>query len=707
MACVEIVHELDKRLRLRLLSDADDFAQTEVTLRQLPGVADVRANRACASLTLVYDGRPEVRASILATAHRTPTMAADTWRPPPTIERGRLMLAAGAIAAALLLPAPLAAAITWLNVADNLARGVVAVLRGTLKTDVLDALAIGVPAARGEYATANVTRFLLGLAEYIEATTVQQSDELLRSLLRQTPGDVWVERGDGELARVPFGQLKGGERVVIGAGETIPVDGEVVAGDAYVDQSTVTGESLPLPRTVGDQALAGSTLTDGRLVIRAERVGEATTTGRISHYIQDALNRPADIQTASSVFADRRVGITLATAAAVFALTRDWRRIESVFMVDYSCAVKLGTPIAIKSAMYRAAQAGCLVKSGTALETLAGVDTIVFDKTGTLTHNTLEVTDICPLDPGVDEERAAAMVASLGEHTNHPIARAVVGLAQQRRLAHIPHEDVNFIIGHGVEANVDGRRIRFGSRHFLEDDEHISFADARKTVRAFQEEGKSLLYVAADERPLAVFALRDRLRPESASTLARLRALGVKRLVMITGDHRAPALAFAEMLGIDAVHYEQQPEDKANIIAALKREGRRVAYIGDGVNDGPALMAADVGLSMPRAADIARATADIVLLEDRLDSIATMLAIAQKAMGLIHSNFQIAVGVNSAILAAAAFGRLSPLAAATLHNGTTIAVLLRALLSGRGHSLVTEKFSRDSVALEHSRAREQ
>jgi cation-transporting P-type ATPase C len=682
MACVEIVHEIDKRLRLRLLSNDDAFAQTEAALRQLSGVSDVRANRACSSLTLLYDGRPEVRGSILATAGN-PSTPAEFWRPPPAVSTRRVMLAAGAIAAALVFPAPLAAAITWLNIAGVLARGFFAAAKGALKTDVLDALALGLPAMRGEFATTNVTRFLLALAEYIEASTVQQSDELLRSLLRQAPGDVWVERPEGELTRVPFMALKGGERVVVGAGETIPIDGRVVAGAAYVDQSMVTGEGLPLPRAVGDEALAGGVLTDGRLVIQAERVGAATTTGRITRYIQEALDRPADIQTVSSVFADRRVGITLATAAGVFALTRDWRRIESVFMVDYSCAVKLGTPIAIKSAMYRAAQEGCLVKSGTAIETLAGVDTIVFDKTGTLTHNTLEVTDICPIDPGLDEERAAAMVASLGEHTTHPIARAIVRLAQERRLAHIPHEEVNFIVGHGVEAQVDGRLIRFGSRHYLEDDEHISFANSRKMVRALQEQGKSLLYVAADERPLAVFALRDRLRPESAGTLAQLRDLGVKQLVMITGDHRGPALAFAETLGIDAVHYEQHPEDKATIIAALKQEGLRVAYIGDGVNDGPALMTADVGISMPRAADIARATADVVLLEDRVDSVATMLRVAQQAMRLIHSNFQIAVGVNSAILAGAALGRLSPIAAATLHNGTTIAVLLRALLSAR------------------------
>ncbi|WP_363351525.1 HAD-IC family P-type ATPase [Methylocystis echinoides] len=231
------------------------------------------------------------------------------------------------------------------------------------------------------------------------------------------------------------------------------------------------------------------------------------------------------------------------------------------------------------------------------------------------------------------------MIASLGEHTSHPIARAVVRLAEQKRLAHSPHEEVSFIVGHGVQATVEGRRIRFGSRHYLEDDEHISFAAARETVYRFQAEVKSLLYVAADDSPFAVVALRDRLRSECAATLARLRALGVKRLVMITGDHRAAATAFGKTLGPDQVYYEQQPEDKARIIAALKQQGARVAYVGDGVNDGPALMEADVGVSMPRAADIARATADIVLLDDRLDGLAQGLFLSQNTMRLIRSNF--------------------------------------------------------------------
>ncbi|ACK51821.1 heavy metal translocating P-type ATPase [Methylocella silvestris BL2] len=678
---VRIIHELPQRLRLRLASRPEDLARASTAVRRAPGVTAVRINPGCAALTAAYDGLPQTRAKILALAANPPAGAAP-WEQPESSDRHTLILTAASLFVSMMAPRPLAAAVTFVNVAGTILRGAAAATHG-LKVEVLDALAIGLPTLRGEYVTANFTRFLVALAAYIESTTVERSDELLRSLLRQQPADVWVKRESGELERIPFAQLRGGEHVAVGVGETIPVDGEIIEGDAYVDQAAVTGESLPIPRAPGDVALAGGIITDGRLVIRADRVGDSTTTGRITRYIQEALERPAEIQSVSDAMADRRVGITLASAAGVLALTRDWRRLESVLMVDYSCTVKLGTPIALKSAMYRAARQGCLVKSGQAIEILAGVDTVVFDKTGTLTQNTLDVTDICPLRPDVDEDLAVAIVASLGEHTAHPIARAIVDLAQQRHLAHIPHEEVNFIVGHGVEGAVNGETVCFGSRHFLEDDEHISFAPQRALAAKLRAEGKSLLFAAQENRPLAVFALRDSLRAEALSTLSRLRALGVKRLVMITGDHRAKAIAFGDALGMDDVFYEQQPEDKARIIGELMAKGARVAYIGDGVNDGPALMAADVGVAMPRAADIARATADIVLIEDRLDSLATMLEVSQQTMRLIRSNFRVAVGANTAILIGAVAGLLPARVTATLHNGATIAVLIRSLLSNR------------------------
>ena len=677
---VVVVHELPRRLRLRLCAGPDALGRAAAALRGLDAVTSVRANPDCGALVVGYDGDASSRARILAMARRPPA-GLEPFAPVEHADGADLTLRAAAVLASLILPRPAAAALTLANVAGTLVRGAMAAATEGLKVEVLDALAIGVPTARGNYGTANFTQFLMELASYIEATTVERSDDLLRSLLHRRPADVWVEREGGQLEHVPYASLEGGEAVVVGLGETIPVDGTVISGDAYVDQSAVTGESLPIPRTTGDDALAGGILTDGRLVVRADRIGESTTTGRITRYIQEALARPAEIQAVSDALADRRVGITLASAAGVFAVTRNWRRIESVFMVDYSCTVKLGTPIALKSTMYRAARQGSLVKSGQALETLAGVDTIVFDKTGTLTLNTLQVTDICPLSPGVDESLALALVASLGEHVSHPIARALVKLAREKHLAHIPHEEVSFIVGHGVEGTINGEVVRFGSRHFLEDDEHISFAAQRALVKELEAAGKSLLYAARAERPLAVFALRDRLRPEAAETVARLRQLGVKRLVMLTGDHRAKALAFGHTLGMDEVFYEQQPEDKARIIGELKAAGACVAFVGDGVNDGPALMTADVGIAMPRAADIARATADILLLEDRLDALADLLQASQETMRLIHSNFRVAVVANSAILGGAASGLLPAFATAALHNGTTIAVLIRSLLA--------------------------
>ncbi|MGQ3672419.1 heavy metal translocating P-type ATPase [Xanthobacter sp. TB0136] len=682
---IRVAHEVATRLRLRLDADPDFLSRSATAVRDLRGVKAVRINPGCRSIIVTYDGSPEAREQILSTAAAPPSNVPPLAEP-PTTNSSPLILSGAALVAAKLLPKPAAGVVTWLNIAPTLVKGAVAGVQHGLKVEVLDALSMGLPSLRGDYTTANFTRFLVELADYIESTTAERSDELLRSLLHRTPDDVWVQLETGEQVQVPFKSLKGGEHVVVGVGETIPIDGTVISGDAYVDQSAVTGESLPMPRSAGSPALAGGIITDGSLVIRAERVGESTTTGRITRYIQDALERPAEIEAISDQIADKRVGITLASAAGVFALTRSVQRMESVFMVDYSCTVKLGTPIALKTAMYQGARKGCLVKSGQAIEGLAAVDTVVFDKTGTLTENTLQVTDICSLADDVTEEHALAVVASLGEHTTHPIARAVVAFARERHLAHIPHEEVNFIVGHGVEGVVQGEMIRFGSRRFLEEDEHVSFKEENALIAKFQAEGKSLLYVARDNKPLAVIALRDQLRADAEATLARLRELGVKQLVMITGDEKAKALAFGKTLGIDKVFYEKKPEDKANIITELKNAGAKVAFVGDGVNDGPALMAAHVGVAMPKAADIARATADIVLTEDRLGSLSSILEISQEAMRLINSNFKIAVGANSAILASAAAGLLSPIATSVLHNGTTIAVLIRSLLAGREHA---------------------
>lgn len=682
VVAMRVVHETRGRLRCRLNGKAAAF-DAVAAIEGVAGVRSVRLNRPCRSLVVEFDGRPTTRSAIMAAANPgaeivSPVVAVAGEGP----DLAQVVLSGAIMASSLLLPPPFKGMLSAANVAGVIVRGIRALTSRGVTVEVLDALAMSLPLLRREYGTANFARFLLDLGGYMENSTAQRSDHLLRDLLRAEPEAVWVQTEDGQVAEMAYAQLVPGSKVVVGTGNLIPVDGVVFSGNAYVNQAAVTGESLPVPREQGDEVLSGSVVEDGRLVILAERVGNATTTARISRYIQEALANPTGIQGESRKMADKRVLITLASGAAVFALTRDWRRLESVFLVDYSCAVKFGTPIAVKAAMFRAAKDGCLVKSGLALETVAAVDTVVFDKTGTLTHNNLEVTDIhCLAGSGVDDEELLALVASVAEHTSHPIASAVVSLASQRHLAHISHEEVDFIVGHGVASTVEGRVIRLGSRHYLEEHEGVSFHGSDRLIQHLMAEGRSLLFVSADGRPLGIIGLRDRVRAEAAGVLEGLRALGVREVMMITGDHREKALQLGETLKLDRVFHDQKPEDKANIIEALKAEGRTVAFVGDGVNDGPALMAAHVGIAMPRAADIARATADIVLLEDRLGSLVSLRALAGDTMRLIRSNFKASVGINSAIMAGAAMGRLSPVATATLHNGTTIAILLRALAS--------------------------
>ena len=678
-----IAHQTRGRLRLRLDRRAAAlWPRTATRIEVVRGVTEVRLNAACASLVVAFDGAPDTRRAILKALDEP--IAADAVPPADCDgpDLGQVVMSGVLLAGCAVLPAPLKGVVTALNVAGVVLRGVKAAAKDGLTVEVLDAIAISLPTLRGEYLTANFTRFLLDLGGYIEASTARRSDHLLRDLLKAEPETVTIELPDGVVIELPYHQVVEGARVVVGTGLRVPVDGVVAAGTAWVNAAAVTGESLPVPREAGDAVLSGSVVEDGRLVVIAERVGDATTTARISRYIREGLADPSGIQSESQRIANRRVLITLASGAGVFALTRDWRRLESVFLVDYSCAVKFGTPIAIKAAMFRAAKAGCLIKSGRALEAVAAVDTVVFDKTGTLTHNTLEVTDIHrPVETSLDEEALLALVASLAEHTSHPVAGAVVDLAKRRHLAHIGHEEVSFLVGHGIGSTVLGRSIRIGSRHYLEEHEGITFNGVEPLIERLAREGKSMLFVSADGELIGVIGLRDRLRAEAPAVLARLRALGVTTVAMITGDHEAKARQIGAALGLDLVFHDQKPEDKARVVEALKAEGRTVAFIGDGVNDGPALMAADVGIAMPRAADIARATADIVLLEDNLDGVPALRAIAADTMALIRSNFAASVAINSAIMAGAALGRLSPVATATLHNGTTIAILLRALAS--------------------------
>jgi len=578
-----------------------------------------------------------------------------------------------------LLSPPARRLVTLINISKILLRGVDTLINRGLKIEVLDAVAIGLSAGRGEHFTANATDFLMELGSYLEKRTERQSDRMLRRLLRPEPGSAWVERG-GTLVQVSDDQIQLEERVEVGPGERIPVDGLVLDGTALVNQSSITGEPLPVRKEVMDRVIAGTVIEDGRLRIEARHVGEATTIARISRFIDASLDKPSGTQRMAERLADRRVYITLGTGALVYLLTGDSRRLSAVFLVDYSCALKLGTPLAFRSGIYHAARSGILLKGGEAIEHLAEIDTVVFDKTGTLTRSDIEVSDVLVLDTERwSRTKLLAVTASIEEHASHPIAEAIVRKAREENLNHIDHGEVDYLVAHGMTCPVNGDRLLIGSRHFLEEHHGICFDAFEADITAFQHQGKTLLYVGTDREAIGLIALGDTLREDTADVLAGLRRLGVKHLVMLTGDHRRRADALARELGIDEVFAEQVPEDKARVLEQLRAEGRRVAFVGDGVNDGPALAAADVGIAMSRGTELARATADVVLLEDRLGLLLDAIDIAQRTMDMVATNYRAAIGINTGVMVGAALGWLSPVATAVLHNGTTVGLLVRAL----------------------------
>ena len=685
---MQVVHELPYRIRFRARSALDSRLQApfvESLSSEVTGVRNARANLTARCLIVRYDGSAAARASLM----RLIAFAPATFEPIAAEARstGRqlrwTLLSATVFVANLMLPSGFRAALTVGIALPTVVSGVRALYAKGLAVEVLDAAAITVSLARRDFGTAAATLTLMSLGNYLEATTSQSSTDLLRHLLAKPPGHAWVEAADRSLIQVPAEDLKENDIVVIGPGDMIPVDGQVVSGAATVNLSSVTGESVPVDREPGTRVLAGGVVVDGRLRVRAVRVGTATTTARIASFIEAALDQKPMIQSNAERLAEQRVLFTLGLGLATFLLTRDPSRLASIFLVDYSCALKLGTPVAVKSALYRGARSSVLIKGGRSIEALAEVDTVVFDKTGTLTFSKLTVTDVVPVDDRNSEGQLLSLLASLEEHATHPVADAIVLEARRKSLGHIHHDEVDFIVAHGLVSETDGQRVVVGSRHFLEEHEGIPFASFAAASDRLSAEGKIVLYAAIGGVPAGLVGLRDRPRPDAAEALAMLRASGVRSLALLTGDRDTKARAMAHELGLDMVYAERRPEEKAEIVRDLQTQGRTVAFVGDGVNDAPALVAADVGIAMPRGADLARATADVVLLRDEIAGVVDSRILASDTIRLIRSNFRWAVALNTLLFIAATTGRTSPVFAAVAHNSVTIGTLVRALIGPR------------------------
>lgn len=679
----QIAHEIPGRLRLRLpllgLPGLDTDHLNRL-LRATRGVSSVRINPAAISAVICHDGLPGTRERVLDRLAGLDHGQLRLRRPGEVSAPSVLPLAGrlALLAAMPILPARVAQAATLAAIAPRVLRGARSLLTEGVTVEVLDSLAVSLGVARGSFATALTTDMMMETGEYLEETTIRQSGALLQELLMPNPDTAWVERG-GEVVELPFAQVCEGDIVVVHAGELVPVDGVVRAGHAQINQASITGESLPEAKAPGDPVIAGSLIESGTLRIEAQQVGPETTTARIAALIRDALDQPSETEKRAERHADRQVYMTLGLGAATLAATRDLRRLSSVFLVDYACPIKLSAPVAVRATMSRAAARGILIKGGPSIEKLSEVDTFVFDKTGTLTRGEVMVTDVVPLGRGGSDAGLLALAASVEEHSQHPLARAIAAEGRLRGMPHVAHGDVSFETGHGLRAEVDGQTVTIGSRHFLEDLAGVGFARHEDRIETLVNEGKMVLFVAIGGRPAGLIALRDELRADARCTVDRLRNAGVRRLVMLTGDRRNRAEGFGDVLGFDEVHAELRPEDKAGILRGLQAQGCKVAFVGDGINDAPALATANVGFSMAQGADIARAAADITLLEDRIGAVADARDAADRAMQIIRTNTDLALGINTGLFVAASAGYLPPVAASVMHNGTTFGLLLAAL----------------------------
>ncbi len=679
-----MVSEQPRRLRLRgrvIAHPCLDLAYVQALVEALSGVASVRINPGARSVIVAYDGATETRARVLEALANIPEDAyredASRDRPPDPF---RAIVTTAIALATPWLPPITRVALSWYFAAPTLLRGATTLVQEGVKVEVLDGSAKLLSLLRGDYFTSNAIGALLDWGEYVEASAEQRSNDLLKSLLAPKTESVWVERGGVE-TKLPLAEVEIGDTVICGPGELIPVDGQVLQGEAAVDQASLTGESLPVPVAAGSPVLSGSVIHEGHIRIAAEQVGAETSMARINRFLETALRTRSEGEKRSTELADRLVPLTFLTSLGVLALTRDLSRAASVLTVDYSCAIKLSNPVAVRSNLYAASRAGVLFKGAQALENLDRVDTLVFDKTGTLTTGDMQVADLISFEE-LTEDGLLALAAGAEEHYDHPVARAVVTEAAGRDLALPPISQVDFVVAHGVSAYVDDQRVLVGSRHFLEDDEGVDCTPADALMADLYAAGKSLLYVARDGKLVGLIALIDRIRPEAEAALADLKRLGIDRIVVLTGDHREAAKALGRaMPAIDDVLWELKPEDKAMAIRRLHDQGRRVAFLGDGVNDAPALVSADVGISMPNGADLAREAAQVVLMRPDLTALVAAVDIAKHTQRVLHHAAMGSIGINSATMALAVAGVLPAVAAATIHNGSTIGILGYAALA--------------------------
>ncbi len=684
MKCT-ILHDLPGRLRVHLCCGRMSLSQADVLeyyLRAQDGVQDVKVYDRTQDAVVVYNGtRGDVIAALasfsFAKAEGMELVPEHTSRELNREFEDKLAITLmRRCVSKLFLPAPITSALALFRSVKYIKEGFLALRHGRLSVAVLDATAITVSMARGDFSTAGSVMFMLRLGEILEEWTRKKSVADLASAMSLRIDNVWLQANGTEIL-TKITDIKPGDRIVIRAGGMIPLDGKVAEGEAMVNQSSLTGESMPVPKRPGSPVYAGTVAEEGECVICVEKLSGSGRYDRVVRMIEESEKLKSTAEDKASRMADRLVPYTLAGTALTYLLTRNVTKMLSVLMVDFSCALKLAIPIAVLSAMRECNGYHISVKGGRFLEAVAKADTIVFDKTGTLTYAAPKVAQIVSFG-GHDEAEMLRLAACLEEHYPHSMANAVVEEAKRRGLTHEEyHSQVQYLVAHGISSMVEGKKVVIGSAHFVFEDEGCRIPEGEQDKYNELSAAYSHLYLCVDGELAAVICIHDPLRREARDAIKALYKSGFVNVVMMTGDNRRTAESVAAEVGVDAVFAEVLPEDKASFIRQEKAKGHTVIMVGDGINDSPALSEADAGIAISTGAAIAREIADITIASEDLFALVTLRRLSIALMGRIRSSYRFIVGFNLALIALGAAGFLPPTTSALLHNGATLGISLK------------------------------
>ena len=571
------------------------------------------------------------------------------------------------------LPLPIKNALTIIRASKYIWEGLDSLTDFRIDVALLDGAAVTGALLQGQYQPASSMMFLLSISDALEDYTVQKAKSTLKDSLALNIDTVWVVGDDGEEKQVPAMEIRKDDKIKIHMGDVIPVDGKVVDGEAMVNEASMTGEPLAVHKSEGKTVHAGTVIEEGNIIVEVYSMNKETRLNKIIDLIENSEELKADTQSKAERLADSIVPYSFLATALTYLITRDASKALSVLMVDFSCAIKLTTPLSIISAMREASDNRMMIKGGKFLEAYANADTIVFDKTGTLTNATPKVVEVIPMSSKYKRDDILRMAACIEEHFAHSIATAIVKQAEEEGLKHEEdHSEVEYIVAHGIVTEYDGKRAVIGSRHFLFDDENVKVTKRQEKKIEKEVAEHSVVYLAIDGKLEGLICIDDPVREEAKYVIEELKSLGIENVIMLTGDSESGAKAGAKALGITEYRSQVLPEDKSRIVEELKADGKTVIMVGDGINDSPALAAADVSVSMKHSSDIAREVADISLLSDDLHDLVTLRKLSTGMLDKINSNYRNIVAVNGSLLVLGVMGVIPPSTSSMIHNLSTM-----------------------------------